>query len=97
MAILERQRLALADGTMPQVMWLLLMVETAISVMLLVLCSSSDTHGHALFVAMYTTMLCLTMYLVSVLQFPFAGAVHVSAGPFLEAREVIAARSTAAP
>lgn len=86
---LQRERSWLAAGTMPNIVWGLMLSISLLALGLVSVNTSPDARRHSVLIAAYTLTLFGILYVVGVLQFPFAGPIKVDSAPLEEAQAII--------
>jgi hypothetical protein len=77
----RRSRLLSARGSVPWILWLLLVGGGAMIGYLSILLPSPDGHGRTVALAATGSVIALTLFVILVFDHPYSGSIHVDPGP----------------
>lgn len=85
----RRMRQVASAERLPGILWWVLLVGGAVTIVSACLFGANNTGLHALQVSFFTLLIALVLVAIADIDRPFQGAVHVSDGAFLRARETM--------
>ncbi|AGY59562.1 DUF4239 domain-containing protein [Gloeobacter kilaueensis] len=86
---LRNERLWLAGGTLPVIMWWLVLLGSVLAMLVMALFPPENPGNYPLLIALFALLFSSIVYVVLLLQYPYSGNLRVDASPFADARQVI--------
>lgn len=83
----RNERLDSSDGSVPPVLWFVLIIGGAITLGYPAFFGSSNLWAQILMIAMLAVLVSFSLLLGLAFDYPFSGAVHISVSPFDKALE----------
>ncbi len=83
---LRNQRLWLAAGTLPEVMWWVVLLGSTLSMTVLTLFPPATPGNYPSLVTLFALMFSLIVYVIVILQYPYSGQLRVEPSLMQEAR-----------
>ncbi|MBC8123291.1 MAG: DUF4239 domain-containing protein [Gemmatimonadaceae bacterium] len=86
---LRNRRLAPAAGTLPQIMWLVILFISTLSMAGLVFFPPDNADNYPALIAILTLIFSMLIYVIIILQYPYSGEVRVEPTLLQQARAII--------
>lgn len=86
---LRNQRLWLAAGTLPEVMWWVVLLGSTLSMTVLTLFPPAAPGNYPSLITLFALMFSMLVYVIVILQYPYSGQLRVEPSLMQEARTLI--------